>query len=463
MKHPAPDPLRGTLLFLVLCAAPLAQKSADDTESVAPSTFASTASAPATQAVELLRDSRLPDARPVPETVAAIAELAPACLPELSALLVREQIPPLGKDQKTQMLSVPQRDMLLSAFEDLSPSDLRQEAGRLLALDSGRKTRQAVIRLLGACCTTGDVLGLVELTRAEPEAAPGVDELSALRSSLSRMVRRDPHSMQGLTALVRAEHPALVSIAALVIGDVGDSRGLELLLEVATHNPDLAALAIAQVRKVGRSSSYVINDSFGDLLRGDLDASKPARCRTAIIALGELSHFDAMPELIDLLQKSGDLREDALWALRRMTGLRFSDDPLRWRRWHKAELAWYEREYPYLLRDLHSRVSVRATAAVTAISAHRIYRHELADQLSRALLEAVPGRKRALCSALRALDSEQAIPALVETLGFQREEVQVAAHRALVSLTGLSLPMEQLAWKAALGAKPEAPAIAAPR
>ena len=87
----------------------------------------------------------------------------------------------------------------------------------------------------------------------------------------------------------------------------------------------------------------------------------------------------------------------------------------------------------------------------------------MAEELSQALLDAVPARRRALCAALCAMGSEEGIPALVDVLGYARGDVRLAAQRALVALTGLSVPAEQLAWQAALGSKPEAPAIATPR
>lgn len=463
MRTLAPDLLRGAPLLLVLCATPLAQGQHAETDSVARPSSPVTMSEPAARAVGWLRDSRLRGAPPVAETVAAIAEQAATCLPELSALLVDQSVPALSADQRPQVLSVPQRDILLAAFESLPPASLRQEAKRLLQVDSGPHTRRAVIRLLGTCATAGDMADLVSLTRPEPNAAPGALELQALRRSLTCIVRRDPRAMDELADLIHDQEPSLVSTALEVIGEVGDPRGLELLLEVATRSQDLATLAIAQVRKVGRARRPEVNHAFGELLRSDLDPNEPSRCQAAIIALGELGHFAAAPRLIDLLQDSEALREDCLWALRRMTGLRFSDDPMRWRRWHGLELAWYVREYPYLVRDLHGRDPVRATAAVTAISSHRIHRHELAEELARALLEATPARQRALCAALCAMGSEEGVPALVEVLGFAVGDVRLAAQRALVSLTGLSLPAEQWAWEAALEAMPQAPAIAAPR
>ena len=98
-----------------------------------------------------------------------------------------------------------------------------------------------------------------------------------------------------------------------------------------------------------------------------------------------------------------------------------------------------------------------------AISSHRIYRHELAEQLAQALLEAPTARKRSLCAALCAMDSQVGVPALLETLGLPETGPKLAAHRALVSLTGLSLPPQKYLWQAALGAMPEAPDIPTPR
>ena len=464
MRHLAPAPLRAVLPLLVLCATPFAQAHPDEIGRVAPSPSPVTLSEPAALAVQWLRASRLQGAPPVAHTVAGVAEQAAASLAELSALLVDQTLPALTDDQRPQTLSVPQRDMLLAAFASLPPAALRQEARRLLQLDSGARTRQAVIRMLGVCASAGDVHDLVALTRPAPEAAPGALELQALRWSLTRIVLWDPRGMDELAELIRAQDPSLISTAVKVIGEVGDPRGLELLLEVANRSEELAALAISQVRKVGRAQHSEVNQAFGELLRHDLNSAEPARCQASIIALGELAHFEAVPQLIHLLQNSESLREDCLWALRRMTGLRFSDDALRWRRWHEMETAWYERELPYLLRDLHGRNPTRATAAVTAISGHRIYRHELAEELALALYRAPSARKRALCAALSAMDSEVGVPALLDTLGLPEEEVvRLAAHRALRSLTGLSLPADPQAWEAALGARPSAPAIATPR
>ena len=105
------------------------------------------------------------------------------------------------------------------------------------------------------------------------------------------------------------------------LGETESPRALALLAEVLAWHTEHAALAIAQVSRVGASDSHETNTAICDHIRPFLDPTDPELCRVASLALGELEDLRSVPLLIELLEYEGPgLAENVVWALRRITG-----------------------------------------------------------------------------------------------------------------------------------------------
>src|SRR6185503_16438532 len=85
-------------------------------------------------------------------------------------------------------------------------------------------------------------------------------------------------------------------------------------------------------------------------------------------------------------------------------------------------------------------------APVRELSEHPLYRDELVAVLAALLRRPDPEVRILGCDALQRLGSRLALPELCPRLGDRNRTVAVAAHRALVALSGVDLPAKHAVW-----------------
>src|SRR5206468_1304944 len=136
------------------------------------------------------------------------------------------------------------------------------------------------------------------------------------------------------------------------------------------------------------------------------------------------------------------VRDSALWALRKVSGLSLPADPVPWRTWSTEETGWHRNARPRLLQELSSRDGARVVAALRAYGVRRTRRAELAEEVTRVLASPRPELRRIACETLGQIGSSAASPALVELLADPDKSVAAAARQALQSISGLEVPAE---------------------
>lgn len=372
-------------------------------------------------------------------------------VPAALEVLVRRRVPGVHEGELEQLLSVPQRDVLLAALAALEPRAVLSQARMRCEGSQDLGTRTAMIEVLGALGGADELEQLLApaLLLEETELA---DELrAALREALARLLARDERAFTRLAALLRRQRPQLVPPVLFALGDAGDERGLAILDEVLNFHPDQGQLAASQVPRIGRSLAPEVNRQLADRLHWMLDPARLGECRAAVLALGVLRDHEAVPALIGFLE--GDhagLRDTALWSLREMTGLAFAADATLWRRWHERELAWFRTDLRGIPARLRSGEPAVVVAALRDLGERRMRREELALEVL-PVLERPEADLRALaCATLARLDEPLVAPALVDLLEDQDAGAARAAAEALAALTGKDLPPERAAWSAAL-------------
>jgi len=155
---------------------------------------------------------------------------------------------------------------------------------------------------------------------------------------------------------------------------------------------------------------------------------------------------DSAPILVEMLgQSERGEREAALWALRRVSTLGFSNDPRPWRLWLEDEGDWWSERAASCLRELGDPQPEVALAALDEIARRRLHRDELAAAV--ADMGGVHGElAEHRCHVLRALAARAGLGFLRECLTSSPDEtVQAAAQRAWRASTELPLPGERSA------------------
>jgi HEAT repeat protein len=413
VTSPRPTPVRAAA-SLLLCSVPAA--AGEEPEARAPGwTWEAT---PAhLEVARALRESRRASAGTSARLVARIAAAGPGALEAQLDVLARRRVPETGPDDAPQVLSDPQRELLLAAIARMPSAAVRAAvAARLEAAPDDADTRLAAIHVLGAVGAAKDLARL-------PALAP--------RKHVEERVR----------PLTREAREAVRAACAAILGR--DARALEVLQGAVHAHPPLAPQAVALAVKCGRSTDPALDREFAAWMTGELRGARPEYARSLLQAIGVLDDGANVPALIERLEDAdGGVRESAVWALRRVSGLGFAEDPQPWRVWYADEAAWHERARPRLREDLGSHDVERVVAALRAYSDRRTRRAELAEEVAVVLGCAQPELRRLACSVLQQLGVPSACGALAGLLEDAEDTVSEAAWQALRALSGLDLPRD---------------------
>lgn len=312
----------------------------------------------------------------------------------------------------------------------------------------GRRERELHLGLLERCGRSPDLARCVRLATVEDLPPEEAEPLwSALERAAGGILGRSIPALRPLPDLiVAADEP--VALALIRATDTADPRlALDALTAALGHGDALDARLLPQIARLAHGRPFVVDALDRARVRGCLDSPHPPAVREAALVVGVLEDFAATERLVELLV-DGDRgqRANALWGLRRLTGLRF-EQPERWRRWLAAERAWYERRSPRLLAELRADDPARWAAALGELVGHRYRRDELARDVAAALDTGPPERRRVACLALAQLGSAFALPALIDQLSAGDPAVVRAAWSGLRDITGADLPPDPNAWR----------------
>ena len=401
------------------------------------------------QMAMLLRATRAADAPPSETTVAGLAAFGDALVGPALEMLTSQSIPraPGTDGDEPQMLNRFQRQMLLDALGTLPRAVVLIDLESRLERGASVAERTAGLRVVGAVGVASDVATMLAL--AQPVDAQALDTriLSILRESLAVLVRRDAATIDELAARRASLATQCLPMIVLAIGDADEPRGVDLLVDLMRARPDLVCPVAAQIVKLGPSPSPEVNREGAALLVEHLRAGSARSDSTVALALGSLEAPTAVPELIVLLDSdSRGTRENALVALRRLSGLGFAGSSDVWRIWFQDEANWYHASAPKLLRELDSSYVPCVTAALRELSQRRLFRHELARRVAPSLTHWAPQVRALTCRTLAELGSQHVVPSLVDALEDGEPTVRQACCEALRVLTGLDHAADSPAW-----------------
>lgn len=399
-------------------------------------------------ALRKARAERTLDDDELPRRIAALGlPVLRPCLDTLELERVAQVVP----GDRSQTLSIYQREVVLDVLAELPPRTVLDAALERSQLSHSRAVRRLVLDVVGSVGSPQELDTLIGLALLEDEQLPPRDVCEAFQGALAKLLAREPRLYGRLGALHRDAPGPLGDAIVCAVGDTGDARGLEFLEHVLTFSPESTSVCASQVRRLGRSEDPRVNSELAQRMRWAIDPDAPETCRALLLALGELCDYDSIPLLIELLEsEDGGLSGNAHWALKRITGLRFPALASRWSAWYEDELAWFEREEELALRDLHVGPPSAAAAAARAISERRLWREDLALELVSALERPHPTLRAPICRAIERLGVPSVALGLIDLLDDEDDASAAAALHALVTLTGRDLPADPTTWRLAL-------------
>ncbi|MFT5283857.1 MAG: hypothetical protein ACI8TQ_000007 [Planctomycetota bacterium] len=392
---------------------------------------------PRDQAIWVLRSIRLPEP-PLEDPTAELMNVLPLTADDVLGYLHDRRVPRLGEDP-SQTLSIYQQALILDAVEQSDPLPMLAAVARLLSTSDSSLSVATAIEIYGV---TGGAerLGTIHThTKSLPEEELIGRLNEAIESALVALIRRDPQTMDQLTSTWRDWPIELVPSFIQAVGKARDPRGLEFLHEVTRWESDLQLLALSKIGLLGPSGDEYIDAPLADTVRKMIE-SKDGRIRkAAILALGGLRDLESIPLFIELLEsESAGERGNAVWSLRRATGLQLNDQKQIWSVWFKRESDWYEQSNS-VFQQLSSRIDGQVFDAIREVSLHSLHRDELAAEVAHCLGHSRVNIRVTACKGLGRLGSRTVVPQLIGMLLDRAEPVRMAARRALTDILGEDL------------------------
>jgi hypothetical protein len=405
--------------------------------------------APTTRAIA----SALRDARRAPDgpAEAVVERLARAdSVADLLVILEAEHIPEVEPGDARQVLSAPQRALVLAALARAPAVEVRARlAPRLQAAAEGdQRAALLAVRVLGAVGGARDLQRMAALAPRRDTVPPTLsrDARTALRSAAESVLMRDPRAWVDVVDVIRttdggAARPLIEAVSARP-----DPRALAVLADAARMQPGLAPLCVAGALKVGRPLDPEVARLFADWIAAELPAARPEYRRSLYQALGTLDDGAHARLLVEALSdEDAGARDSALWALRRLSGFGFADAPEPWLAWLDAEERWHLERLPRLRGELAARDAARAAAALRECAGRRAWRESLAAEITPVLDRGEVELRVLTCEVLESLRALAAIRPLAAALADPEQRVRDAAWRALGAITGLDLPRDAAA------------------
>jgi hypothetical protein len=373
------------------------------------------------------------DAPTAPARLTALVGDAPA--PLLDALTALQPggpapfaAPPAGGDDAAAVLVAALHGIPAARVLELVDARLAQplELAELFALCKalgGRAAAESVVLALELAVAAGPRLGDERLQNAFEATlttllAPGTAGLPNLRRSWAKLPGE-------------ALAPAVRALAA-----AGDPAGLELVTERLAFDTELAPELLAAIGTLGARAEPRARLSAAESVLWYLRrCQSPAAIQGAVVCLGRLGDDGAVPELLPLLGSEDEgIRLTAWRALRSLTGLGYPPERESWEAWCREEERWFRSRAPKLFADLESTDLADVVTAIQEVSAHRLHREVLVEELSTPLSDERQEVRRQACIAHQRLGRRSSLPYLEELLADPDLQVRGAVERAIRSI-----------------------------
>jgi hypothetical protein len=380
---------------------------------------------------------------------AALSSLGPNTLPALVEVLEHRSFVLEGE---RYVLTRDQRERVVQATVRLPDRVLQAWYEDLLDPAVSIQKKAVGIELIGVDGGAEDLSLMLKMVRSDADAQQQRTLGRRLESELAKVLARDARGFSMLGDLIQdatvMHDGAAREPIVRAMGQGRSKAAVSPLAYLLGAFPELDGAILGQIARVSVGERCTADEGALDRIRPYLQDEEPQLQVGSALVLGRLEDFHSVPTLIEFLEHPHKgLREQSLWSLRRISRLGLSQDPDRWSSWHRREVEWWEEQSGELFEQLHSQNSAVVAEAVNLIARRRLFRHELAKELTRALSHRDVNVLRQCCYALSQLDSPSAIQALIDCLSIPQPTVREAAWESLKEITGRDLPPIAQEWR----------------
>jgi len=374
-------------------------------------------------AAELLRrlDTRTPEG--LEHAARALAALGPGAMPELFDLL--------GPEARGA-----QDEALARSFALQPKSELQAFFARF--------TRAALEpqRIAPALLVLREAGSAREFTRCLELAGPGEGEgTSELVAALAAICAREPATCELALSAACSAQPGDAEAIVHGLAEAHNGPAALALAQLALRRPQLSCVALSALLSEVEHLPRPLDADLLGLLREQLAHEDHPAAQELLLLAGRLEDDESVPLLLKRLAGTrADQRANALWSLRRITGLGLGPDAAAWSLWFQEEQQWWKDRAPAVLALLHGEDLAAQARALGELGQRFWHRQQVADELVEYLAHARPDGARMACGLLGKLGCTSALPALQARLEDENAGVKESARAAIAGLTGKKIP-----------------------
>lgn len=330
----------------------------------------------------------------------------------------------------------------------MSSDDLRRAARARLAESRTAHVALAVLAFVHARGLARDVQLCCDAARAAP-----ADErvATAFEAALAALLTRDASAFGVLDGALGTAPVGLRERFVCAVETAGGAAAAEKLAAWAEAHRDLRRSALPRLGRLAARLPPPHPPEIVAPVRRILESGEPEALPEAALCAGKLEDALAIPALIGLLEHfHAGVRDDAHWALRRISGLAFPASPSRWSMWFAAEESFWIDDAARTWEALGSRDRGTRLRALAQVGKLRLRRHVVASHVAPLVLDEDEALALLAARELGRLRSPLARESLLVAMETGSRARAQAAWQALKAVEGLDLPNDAEACRQVL-------------
>lgn len=335
----------------------------------------------------------------------------------------------------------PRVQTLLAAFDSLGATRWRPILFETFDAAPGLATVRATYAIVGRSGDGQDVPIALYAAKVDRESTLRAELVAAM----SAILLRDAAAFGTVESVVSAVTEDLRSALVEAVERTKKPAAARLIARWIEKRPEMRRECLPYLSRLSLSLDGPFPTDIVAPVRALVEAGYEETIHEAVLCAGRLGDSDAVPALIRCL-KEGEyaLREEALWALHEISGLKMNENPIPWADWFESETRWWANESRRAFAALTGGTKAEKMATLADVSHLCAWRDKLAAEIVIALDDLDEEIALRTATELERLRSKAAVPALLDAMAGDRPAVAAAAHRALVAITRRELPEDPL-------------------
>ncbi len=331
--------------------------------------------------------------------------------------------------------------VLARAFVWLPAPEVRAFLEKLATPNLAADRRRAALLVLAEAGSAADLARACDAAGDEDAAAA-----SALAETLTAILGREPAACAQAARLAPARPVAVAEALIQALSGTKSREGARALLELGASATVLSTSCFSHLDAVAAALPRPAEPEFLERLHELLaEEELPGAAELTLVA-GRIEDDEAVPLLLARLGSTDpELRANALWSLRRITGFDLGRESEAWTAWFAEETRWWSVRSPAVLQELR-RDDARTQCAALCELGQRFWRRQrVADELCAYLSSATGAGATMACGILGRLRCESARSVLEARAADGAPELRKAADAALEHLSGKKIPVRSVA------------------